>query len=275
MRFLESYKFDQIQAYELGWSLFGPPLMKAYCYVVGDVMIDTAQSHMENELLEIAANHRIKRVYLTHFHEDHSGNAYSIKQRLKTQIYGHPKTIEKMSIESRILPYQKYIWGRSTPLDIKKVPAKIETVLGEMVPVHTPGHSEDHTSHLIRNTGVLFSGDLYLGDKIKYFRADEDIGIQIESLGKILSLDFQVLLCSHSPKNKNGKKHIKRKLDFLENLYGNIILLWEKGMSEKDIFHSLNLKENYFTKYFCFGDVSMINGVISVIRHYKIRNCES
>lgn len=272
MRLIKTHNFDQIQAYELGWSLFGSPLMTVYCYVLGDVMVDTAQSHMQKEALRIASDHNIRRIFLTHYHEDHSGNANAIKQTLNTDIYGHKKTIEKMTASFKILPYQKYMWGKATPVSIIPAPDKIETTLGEMTPIHTPGHSKDHTCYLIQSRGILFSGDLYLGDKIKFFRSDENIGNQIESLKKILSLDFNVLLCSHSPKRDNGKKYVQRKLDFLQDLYGNIILLWEKGIPEKQIFNSLNLREDYLTKLLCFGNVSMFNGVRSVIRHYNAEN---
>lgn len=269
MRLLRIHNFDQIQAYELGWSLAGSPLMTVYCYVLDDLMVDTAQSHMQKEALEIASKHKIKRIYLTHYHEDHSGNANAIKQTLSANVFGHKITREKMNSQFKILPYQKYMWGKASPTHIKQIPDKIETVLGEMTPVYTPGHSNDHNCYLIKNEGILFSGDLYLGDRIKYFRSDENIGTQIDSLKKILSLDFNVLLCSHSPKRENGKQHIKRKLDFLENLYGNIILLWKKGIPEKKIFNSLNLKEDYLAKIICFGDVSLFNGVKSAITHYK------
>ncbi|WP_022664157.1 MBL fold metallo-hydrolase [Desulfospira joergensenii] len=272
MRLFKTDTFDQIQAYELGWSLIGSPLMTVYCYVFDDVMMDTAQSHMQEEALEIASHHNIRRIYLTHYHEDHSGNAHAIKQTLDTEVYGHKITMEKMKAQCKILPYQKYMWGKAAPVNIKPVPKKIETALGEMIPVHTPGHSKDHLSYLIKDKGILFSGDLYLGTQIKYFRSDENIGDQLESLKKILSLDFQMLLCSHAPKREQGKERIKRKLDFLQNFYGNIILLWEKGIPEKQIFTSLQLKEDYFAKFICCGDVSMFNGVRSVIRHYKSEN---
>ena len=273
MRLFKKHNFDQIQSYELGWSLFGSPLMTVYCYVFGDVMMDTAQSHMQKEILQIASDHNIRRVYLTHYHEDHSGNANAIKQRLKADIYGCDKTIRKMTSSLKILPYQKYMWGKATPVNIEPAPPnKIETIFGEMVSVYTPGHSKDHTSYLIKDEGILFSGDLYLGEKIKYFRSDEDMGSQIESLKKILSLDFETLLCSHSPKRKNGKNYIQSKLDFLENLYGNITLLWEQGIPEKQIFRSLKLKEDYLTKLICFGNVSMFNGVRSAIKHYQLKS---
>lgn len=255
----------------MGWSLFGPPLLTVYCYIFDDLMVDSGQSHMQKEALEIAGDYNIKRIFLTHHHEDHSGNAAAIKQCYDTTVFGHLLTKEKMKASFNILPYQKYVWGKTTPLTIEPVPQKIETAWGEMVPVHAPGHSKDHTVYLLKDAGVLFSGDLYLADKIKFFRSDEDLGTQIKSLKKILKLDFDMLLCSHYPKEEQGKKRVEKKLAFLEELYGNIIKFWGKGYTEKQIVRALKLKENYLIKYFCLGNVSMINGVRSAIRHYKMK----
>ncbi len=269
MRVYKSYNFKGIKGFKLGWSMFGPPMMIVYCYAFDDLMVDTGQSHMQKQVIEIAENNNIKRIFLTHHHEDHSGNAAAIKKLLGVQVFGHPLTKEKMKTKFSILPYQKYVWGNTTPLKLKILPEKIETGFGDMTSVHTPGHSKDHTVYLLKESGVLFSGDLYLADKIKFFRSDENMGIQIESLKKVLKLPFDTLLCNHYPKLKHGKKRIKMKLGFLEDLYGNIVILWEKGYSEKQIFKELKLNEDYFTKYFCFGNVSMINGVRSAVRHHK------
>ena len=269
MRVFKTYDFNGIKGFKLGWSLFGPPLMTVYCYVFGDLMIDTGQSHMQKQVLEIAERHHIKRIFLTHHHEDHSGNAAAIKQGFDAVVYGQPITVKKMSAPFKILPYQTYVWGKALPIAVEILPEKIDTALGEMIPVHTPGHSKDHTSYYLEKTGVLFSGDIYLADKIKCFRSDEDMGTQIASLKQILKLDFDTLLCGHFPKNEHGKKRIEIKLGFLEDLYGSIIALWEKGIPEKQIFKALKLKEDYAIKSFCFGNVSMINGVRSAIRHYE------
>ena len=146
MRLCKKYDFKGIKGFKLGWSLFGPPLLTVYCYIFDDLMMDTGQSHMQKEALEIAGDHNIKRIFLTHHHEDHSGNAAAIKLGYDTTVFGHPLTKEKMKVSFNILPYQKYIWGKAAPLKIEPVPKKIETALGEMVPVHTPGHSKDHTA---------------------------------------------------------------------------------------------------------------------------------
>jgi glyoxylase-like metal-dependent hydrolase (beta-lactamase superfamily II) len=272
MRLIKKYNFAGINGYKLGWSLLGPPLMTTYCYTFGEFMIDTGQSHMQREVLDIALMQKIKRIALTHHHEDHSGNAAAIYLKTRAQVYGHSLTKMKMAEPFSILPYQKYIWGKTTPLSIMAYPDTFATSMGTMIPIHTPGHSKDHTSFLLKDKGVLFSGDLYLADKIKFFRSDEDIGTQILSLKTIMTYDFDQLLCSHFPKAKNGKAHIKAKLLFLEEFYGNVIEYRQKGLPERVIFKLLNLKEDYFTKYFCFGNVSMLNGVRSVIRHHEAQS---
>lgn len=271
VRLCRTYQFGNIDAYRLGWSLAGPPMMTTHFFTLGNVMIDTGQAHMEKEAIGIAEQKKIRKVFLTHHHEDHTGNAAAVKTVLDAEVFGHELTIKKMARRFNILPYQKYVWGKSTPLEIAPIPEIIDTELGEMTAIHTPGHSKDHTAYFIADTGILFSGDLYLSDRIKYFRADEDMGSQIGSLKNILHLDFDMLLCSHFPKLKNGKTHIRNKLQFLEELYGNIIDSWEKGYPEKQILKKLGLKEQYFVKYFCFGNVSMLNGIRSAIRYHTSR----
>ncbi len=268
MRLIKSNDFDGIKGYKLGWSFVGPPLMTTYCYTFDGFMIDTGLSHMQREVLKISQDQKIRRIALTHHHEDHSGNAAAIFKKNKAKVFGHQLTKKKMLQPFSILPYQKYVWGKSTPLPIIPFPDKFETRFGTLTPIHTPGHSKDHSALLLNDRGVLFSGDLFLADKIKFFRSDENIGTQIQSLKKIMAYDFDLLLCSHFPKKKNGKTHIKAKLLFLEDFYGSVVMYWEKGFSERRIFKQLNLKEDYLTKYFCFGNVSMINGVRSVIRHH-------
>jgi glyoxylase-like metal-dependent hydrolase (beta-lactamase superfamily II) len=276
MRFCRTYPFDYgIQGFMLGWSLAGPPLMTVYCYIFDSIMIDTGLSHMEKAVVHIACENRVRRVFLTHHHEDHSGNAAAIHGSLSADIYGHPLTCEKLQKPFSILPYQKYVWGRSTTVGVKSFPDEIDTPLGKLVPVHTPGHAKDHTSFFLPERGILFSGDLYLADRIRYFRSDEDMGTQIESLKAVLQLDFDILLCAHYPKRKNGIQHVRKKLEFLEDLFGSIIDLWEKGLPEKRIFHELKLKEDHFMKFFCFGNVSMLNGVRSAIRHHRRLHTEA
>jgi len=92
MRVCRKYDFKGIKGFQLGWSLFGPPLLTVYFYIFDDLMIDTGQSHMQKEVIEIAGDHKIKRIFLTHHHEDHSGNAAAIRRGYNATVFGHPST---------------------------------------------------------------------------------------------------------------------------------------------------------------------------------------
>ena len=268
MRLLKNYRFGDVKGVELGWSPFGYPMMTVYLYVVDDLMIDTGLRHMQREVIELAGSGKIRKAVLTHHHEDHSGNAAALKDALGVSVYGHPLTVSKMKADFATFPYQHYMWGKTVPLEMEIVPEVMETTNFKLKAIHTPGHSSDHTVYFEPNRGIIFSGDLYLSDKIKYFRADEMISDQIESLKKILCFDFDIVLCNHYPKFTNGKQRIVSKLQFLEDLYGSIKRIWEEGCPEKRIFRELGLKEQHFIKWFCFGNVSMRNAVRSAIRSF-------
>ncbi len=57
-------------------------------------------------------------------------------------------------------------------------------------PIHTTSHSSDHIIYHEIEQGWVFSGELFLSRKIKFFRQDEDIALTINSLKKLISLDF-------------------------------------------------------------------------------------
>jgi glyoxylase-like metal-dependent hydrolase (beta-lactamase superfamily II) len=146
------------------------------------------------------------------------------------------------------------------------LPPVIESTRISLLPIHTPGHSLDHTSYLEKNEGWLFSGDLYLSSRIRYFRADETMDDTIRSLRNVLSLDFQTLFCAHNPALADGKKKIREKLDFLENFSGEVVTLLDRGFREKEIMGALPCKEVALVKLFTMGNVSLANMVRATIR---------
>lgn len=273
MNIIKQYTFGDVEAFQLGFSPVGPPLMSVFFYVAGRTVIDTAQRNMQKYVLELLKNKKPARLLLTHHHEDHSGNAAAISQMHHIPVMGHPLAAKKMDAPFRILPYQHYIWGRTTPVNIRPLSSAIETGRFRFKPIHTPGHSKDHTVYLEAQKGWLFSGDLYLGDKIKFFRSDERITDQISSLKTVLEFDFESLFCGHRPCTKNGKTHLKNKLDFLENFYGNVLMLMQKGISEKEIIRKMGNGADRKVKWVTMGNASFANMVRSVIRSEPENHC--
>jgi glyoxylase-like metal-dependent hydrolase (beta-lactamase superfamily II) len=265
-------QFGPVTACELGWSIAGRPSWTVHLYLVDGICIDTGQSNMRRRVIQLLETRHLQQIVLTHHHEDHSGNAAVLAAGHKIPVYGHPLAVEKMKSKDKIRPYQHYIWGASTPVPMRRLPATVESNQLFLKPIHTPGHSKDHTVFYEEKNGWLFSGDLYLADRIKYFRSDECMVDQIASLKKISSLDFQALFCAHNPKPTNGKVHILNKLQFLEDLYGEISILWEKGFTVNQIIDRTGLKESHLVRSICLGNVSMRNMVRSAAKSLAASN---
>lgn len=266
MRIYRYKKFGNVSAWELGWSPAGRPIMTVHVFIAGHVMIDTGCRHVRKQVCEIAEAHNIKAVLLTHSHEDHSGNAAAVQRLLDVPVFAHPLACRRMENPHRIRLYQHLMWGAAESLSPKPLPDSFVQDGYRFQPIHTPGHSRDHTAFLEPNHGWLFSGDLYLGECIKYFRADENIAEQIKSIRKILGYDFDSLFCAHRPEAANGRKRLASKLHFLESFYARVSELAGKGLNEKEIMKRLSLKEERFIKFLTFGNVSMKNMVRSVIK---------
>lgn len=252
--------------FRLGFNPIGRPLMHAHFYMVGNLLIDTGFRNMRKAALGLIEGRKVETVLLTHHHEDHSGNAAMIRKRHGATVCGHPLAVEKMKKPYRILPYQHIMWGKTDPVKMKPLPPIIETGAFRFVPIHTPGHSRDHTVYLEENNGWLFSGDLFLGERIKFFRIDEKFADQLRSLKKILAYDFDTVFCGHRPRLAGGKKAIQNKLRFLEDTHGKIIALAEKGLSEKEIAKRMNGNRDRFVYVFTMGNACFANMVRSAMR---------
>jgi glyoxylase-like metal-dependent hydrolase (beta-lactamase superfamily II) len=265
MNIIKRDYFGEVQCIRLGYGPIGPPLMSVFMYVVDSVAIDTGQSHMAKALLGLLKDKNLKLIILTHHHEDHSGNAAKISAQHGIPVRGHPLTAEKMRTGFPIQPYQRYVWGKAPPVEVLPLNDVIATERFTFIPVHTPGHSKDHTAFLEEQHGWLFSGDLYLGERIKFFRADERFADQVASLKKVLALDFDTLFCAHNPCLKNGKQKIKNKLQFLEDLYGSVCALAEKGHPEKAVIKALDPRNDRGIKLITMGNASFANMIRSAL----------
>jgi glyoxylase-like metal-dependent hydrolase (beta-lactamase superfamily II) len=266
MNIKEKYTFGGIEAYRFGFGPLGPPLMSVFFFYLDGLVIDTAQSNMQKYVIGALKGKILDKVLLTHHHEDHSGNASAINRYYNIKIYGHTLTNEKMEKSFKIKPYQIYTWGKSGRVSVLPLPDVIETTKYKLIPVQTPGHSRDHTVYLEKNHGWLFSGDLYLGERIKYFRSDETFKDQIDSIRMILEYDFDALFCAHNPVPEKGKAKLQKKLSFLEELYGNVRSLQEKGYSEEAIVKALGNGKDKLVKYVTLGNVSFAQMVRSAMK---------
>ena len=246
-------------------------MQTVYTFVVDDLLIDTAQRYNRENILKVANQHGIKKIILTHHHEDHTGNVAFLMDELKADGYAHPTAVKIVGKGYKMSPLAKLMNGRVEKANLKPLLETdiIQTANYNLQPVYTPGHCDDHYCYYEKNRGWLFSGDMYVADKIKYFANYESLLTQISSIKKMLALDFDVLFCSHNPKVENGKKRLQNKLQFFEDFAGTVTNYYEQGHNARQIFALMGMKENYVNKYITLGSFCAENMVHSVVNDLK------
>jgi len=266
-----NYEFDGVHYYRFSVYRLGNNVQTVYTFLLDDLLIDTAQRHNRENILKVAQEHHIQKIILTHHHEDHSGNVAYLMNEMKVDAFAHSKTVDILSKGYKISPLGILLNGDVEKANLKPIleTELIKTKNYSLQPIYTPGHAIDHYCYYEKNKGWLFSGDLYVADKIKYFAPYESMFTQIDSIKKLVALDFDTLFCSHNPKVNGGKQRLQNKLQFFEDFVGKVSKYYNEGKRSKEIFSSMNLKENYYYKVLTAGNFTAENMVKSVVKDLR------
>jgi len=267
MKSIRHFEFEEIKGFTFGYAPIGKPFLFVNIFFVDGLLIDTGQSTMRLDVLKTVKNLKVNQLFITHHHEDHSGNIQPIKSYFNCPVYASDLCAEMMKNPPPLSFAQKIVWGsRPSFHELTPVSKSIKTVNHEFQLISIPGHALDMVALYEPKKKWLFSADLYINSYIGYFLKNESVLQQINSIKKILDLDFKVLICSHNPPISNGKEALNRKLSYLEDFYDNVSFEYKKGYSAREIFKNLGLKEHGLTHLVSHGELSKLNMVRSVIR---------
>lgn len=230
----------------------------AICYRLGTTLIDSGCANRWAQVCGFIGEQPVRKLLLTHHHEDHSGNAARIQQKTGASVLAPASALPDLANGWRMRPYQHLLFGRPQRLQATPLPEELELEEGWTLQViATPGHAADLVCYLESNQGWLFTGDLFIGERTRYLRQDENLGEQLESLRKVLSYDFQTLFCTHRGVVEDGRRALAAKLQHLETLCGEARHLSRMGLSKKEITRRLLGREElvslvtgyHFTKH--------------------------
>lgn len=260
-----------------GFKFEALPLLKtrmySIIYYVDGLLIDTGHPKAHKNVVLATKELKINQVFLTHFHEDHSGNLNHFQTTFHPKIYASDLCCKMMKSPPKLSFAQKILWGNRKPflnLSPKKDVIKTDNYQFTIIPI--PGHSDDMVALYEPNKKWLFSADLYINSYIGYMLKNESIAQQIQSIKTILKLDFNVLFCGHNPQLTHGKEKLKEKMNFLESFFEDVKQLYQKGYTSKEIFKQLQLKEMILVTFLSGGSLSKMNMVKSVIRDLEANN---
>lgn len=221
-----------------GKNAFSQVKLNIFSFYQDGVVIDCGPHSMRKAFMDFYGRLSIDRAIITHAHEDHDGCAKYLGDR-GVPVYVHPMSIEKSKKRADYKLYRKFFWGVRPPYHAKPHEETFESRSYKWRVIETPGHSMDHVSFLNESTGQLFSGDLYVMPRTKLILREESIPLIIQSIEKVLQLDFGEMFCCHAGYIKDGKKAFREKLEYLLELTDKVQSLSKEGYSVDEIHQQL------------------------------------
>ena len=208
--------------------------LNVYTFFTDGMLIDTGSYSLRKQFKPFFQSLPIEKVVLTHFHEDHTGNAYLFNERY-IPIYMHDLMRESCEQKATYPLYRKLFWGKRPSFKATPITNHFVTEHSSWRTIHTPGHAADHVCYYNETTGQLFTGDLYVTPKTKLILRDESIPQIMRSIETILPLHIEEMYCNHAGFVKDGKQALTRKLDYLKEIEEKVISLHDEGRSVEEI----------------------------------------
>src|SRR5215510_14389534 len=182
----------------------GRPLYWTGAYVVDGLLIDAGPPALARELLHVLTDFPLIGQVATHHHEDHTGGASLLAERrgLTPRVHatGVPILAEGLTAEL----YHRVAWGRPRPVRAEALGSQVASRSLRFEVVPTPGHSVDHVCLFEPERGWLFTGDLFLAERLRYLRNDEDLAALIDSLRRVTRLPVREVFCAHRGPVRGG-----------------------------------------------------------------------
>lgn len=242
--------------------------LNVHCFFLDGVLIDTGAQSLEKEFIPFIEKLDIDQVMITHFHEDHTGCAGMLQQERQVPLFMNDLMIDYCKRKPDYPLYRKVFWGRRKPFQAQPIGKTFASPNAVWDVIATPGHALDHNAFLNRETGQLFTGDLYCQERTKVVLREESVPAIIESLKRVLTYDFGDVFCSHAGYLEEGRTALKRKLEYLLDLQGKIIELHEKGLPPKEITACL-LPNKYPIMFFSSGEWDSLHIINSVLKEHQ------
>jgi len=213
-------------------TMVGPPILKLpiHFYQVDDLLIDTGSFTMAKQGEEYLTGSGIRCAAITHIHEDHAGMASFIDMNLGVPVYLKEEDHAEAGMRSSIPFYRKMVWGNRGAFKAQAMPRFLETEKHRIEVLDAPGHHPNHVVFHEKEMGWLFTGDLFVSTRQKVAFKDENISDSIDTIKRMLKLDFDTIFCAHSGVKDRGKERFRQKLQYFEDIQGQALELMQKGM---------------------------------------------
>jgi glyoxylase-like metal-dependent hydrolase (beta-lactamase superfamily II) len=179
-------------------------------YLLRGVLVDTGFTRLERELLQAVDALAPRGAVITHWHEDHAGNAQALAQR-RLPVLMHPACEATLRARPGVRAYRHVVWGQSPRL-VAPLEGFDPSPL-EILPF--PGHADDHLGVWDAERRILLSGDLFLGVKVRVAHRHERPRRLLDSLRTAAALEPRLLLDAHRGPVPDATAKLRAKIAWL------------------------------------------------------------
>ena len=230
-----------------------------HVFLVRGAMIDTGFHGVRRDVERLVDEVRPRGALLTHWHEDHAGNVELLARR-GVPIAMSDATQSRVRKVEPIAFYRRWTWESMPPLRADVAPFAPD----DLALLPAPGHSSDHHVVWDAATRTLFSGDLYLGVKVRVMHPSEDPYEILESLRAAIALEPARMFCAHRGAVDNPVEQLRAKVAWLESTVGEIERRIAAGIDDDAVIAREVLGREGFTGWISGGEYAHINIVRAV-----------
>ena len=229
-------------------------------YLVRGTLVDTGFHAVRRAVAHLVDERRPAGALVTHYHEDHAGNVELLARRGVPLDMG-AETEARLRDVKPIGFYRRYTWHAMPPLTSPRVPY----APAGLAMLHLPGHSSDHHVVWDAERRTLFSGDLFLGVKVRIMHPAEDPYVLERSLRTAAALAPERLFCAHRGPVPNPVQALLAKADWTAETIAAVERRIADGSSDDAITRDV-LEGESFTGWVSRGDYARRNFVKAVRR---------
>lgn len=237
---IQAFDYGEVRYFRMARTILGRPVYWTGVYFVDGLLVDSGPPNLAGEVAGLCRELAVRQCVTTHHHEDHSGNHGLLREQFHIVPLAQAGGVQRIAApDARPQLYRRVAFGVPAPAETQPAGDWVETPRFRLQVVPTPGHAEDHIALWEPRRRWLFSGDLFLGPRLKYLRSDEDVFALLASLRQVIALEPQTLFCQHRGRVENAGGALRQKLDSLVELGERIQALQARGLSEKQIARAL------------------------------------
>ena len=179
-------------------SFFGKTLHSVSAFLLGDTLVDSGCPATATELASWCEARDIRRVVHTHHHEDHVGGDRRLILRFGVEVWAPARSAAIMASFYTLPWYRRLVWGQPEDVMARPYGADVEIGSHRFLAIPTPGHCRDHVCLFDPDRRWLFSGDLFIHERVTHLRVAEDAHTILASLRRVLELEPHLVICSHA-----------------------------------------------------------------------------